>query len=52
MRCPHCQSEIIVKNGTRRLHDNQRVQYYRCRNRFDDLFPSVPNPRTDPSPNL
>jgi predicted Zn finger-like uncharacterized protein len=31
MRCPHCQSEIIVKNGTRRLHDNQRVQYYRCR---------------------
>jgi transposase-like protein len=31
MRCPHCQSETVVKNGTRRLHDNQIVQYYRCR---------------------
>ncbi len=31
MRCPHCQSETVVKNGTRRLHDNQIVPYYRCR---------------------
>ncbi len=31
MRCPHCQSETVVKNGTRRLQDNQIVQYYRCR---------------------
>jgi len=31
MRCPHCQSESVVKNGTRRLQDNRIVQYYRCR---------------------
>lgn len=31
MPCPHCQSESLVKNGTRRLQDNRLVQYYRCR---------------------
>lgn len=30
MRCPHCQSESIVKNGTRRLQDQQVLQAYRC----------------------
>jgi transposase-like protein len=32
MQCPHCQSETVVKNGTRRLQDDSVVQYYRCRN--------------------
>ncbi|MBD1914262.1 transposase family protein [Phormidium sp. FACHB-322] len=27
MRCPHCQSESVVKNGTRRLQDNRIVKY-------------------------
>jgi transposase-like protein len=31
MQCIHCQSETVVKNGTRRLQDGQVVQYYRCR---------------------
>lgn len=31
MRCPRCQRKTVVKNGTRRLQDNQIVQYYRCR---------------------
>jgi transposase-like protein len=31
MRCPHCQSESVVKNGTRRLQDDRIVPYYRCR---------------------
>ena len=32
MRCPHCQSEKTVKNGTAKLKDNSRRQNYRCRN--------------------
>ena len=31
MRCPYCQSEVVVKNGTRRLSDGQVLQAYRCR---------------------
>ena len=31
MQCPHCHSETVVKNGTRRLQDDSVVQYSRCR---------------------
>jgi transposase-like protein len=31
MQCPHCHSETVVKNGTRRLPGEPVVQYYRCR---------------------
>jgi len=31
MRCPHCQSESVVKNVTCRLQDDRIVQYYRGR---------------------
>jgi len=31
LQCPHCHSETVVKNGTRRLQDEPVVQSYRCR---------------------
>jgi transposase-like protein len=31
MRCPHCQSEQTVKNGTAKLQDQSLQQRYLCR---------------------
>lgn len=31
MKCPHCQSEETVKNGTARLQDGSTQQRYLCR---------------------
>ena len=31
LQCPHCHSETVVKNGTRRPQDEPVVQSYRCR---------------------
>jgi transposase-like protein len=31
MRCPHCQSEQTVKNGTVKLQDQSQQQRYMCR---------------------
>lgn len=39
MRCPHCQSEQTVKNGTATLKDGSRQQRYlcrQCRKRFNE----------------
>jgi transposase-like protein len=39
MLCPYCHSDVVVKNGTRRLSDGQVLQAYRCRGcgrQFDD----------------
>ena len=38
---PHCQSETVVKNGTRCLQDDSVVQSYRCR----DCQPGTPMAR-------
>ncbi|MGB3613956.1 MAG: IS1 family transposase, partial [Elainellaceae cyanobacterium] len=39
MRCPHCQSEETVKNGTATLKDGSVQQRYlcrRCNKRFNE----------------
>ncbi|CAA9550399.1 hypothetical protein AVDCRST_MAG81-1824 [uncultured Synechococcales cyanobacterium] len=31
MRCPHCQSEQVIKNGNHRLQDGTPMQNYLCK---------------------